>query len=101
MRDTTIPAVACRRSLPASAEESPIDVELPVPVPGPHDLLARVEATALNPVDHNARQNTAPGAEPKVLGWDAAGTLFAVGEEVRPFQVGDDVYYADAIDHPG
>ncbi|MFF0416098.1 zinc-binding alcohol dehydrogenase family protein [Kitasatospora sp. NPDC004745] len=96
-----MPAVAYRRSLPIDHPESLVDVELPVPQPGPRDLLVRVEAVALNPVDHKIRQNVDPGGEPKVLGWDAAGTVVAVGSEVELFRVGDEVYYAGALDRPG
>jgi zinc-binding alcohol dehydrogenase family protein len=78
-----------------------VDVELPVPQPGPRDLLVRVEAIALNPVDYKIRQNVDPGGTPKVLGWDAAGTVVAVGDEVGLFEVGDEVYYAGAADRPG
>ncbi|MEU6744823.1 zinc-binding alcohol dehydrogenase family protein [Spirillospora sp. NPDC046719] len=98
---TTMPAVAYRKSLPLEDDESLLDVELPVPQPGPHDLLVRVEAVAVNPVDHKVRRNTDPGGEPKVLGWDAAGTVVAVGDRVGLFEVGDEVYYAGAIDRPG
>lgn len=97
----TMPAVACRESLPVSDDRSLVDVTLPVPRPGPRDLLVRVEAVAVNPVDFKMRQSTDPGGEPKVLGWDAAGTVVAVGEQVELFAVGDDVYYAGAIDRPG
>ncbi|WP_432124684.1 zinc-binding alcohol dehydrogenase family protein [Streptomyces sp. C10-9-1] len=97
----TMPAVAYRRSLPVDHPESLVDVELPVPEPGPRDLLVRVEAIAVNPVDHKVRQNVDPGGEAKVLGWDAAGTVVAVGSEVRLFAVGDEVFYAGALDRPG
>ncbi|QGV82399.1 zinc-binding alcohol dehydrogenase family protein [Streptomyces ficellus] len=96
-----MPAVACRRSLPVEDPESLVDVELPLPEPGPRDLLVRVEAIAVNPVDYKVRRNSDPGGEPKVLGWDAAGTVVAVGEEVERFAVGDEVFYAGAIDRPG
>ncbi|MGC0379744.1 zinc-binding alcohol dehydrogenase family protein [Streptomyces sp. SAI-229] len=101
LHDTTMPAVAYRKSLPVEDPESLVDVDLPVPQPGPRDLLVKVEAIAVNPVDYKVRQNNDPGGEPKVLGWDAAGTVVAVGDEVELFQVGDDVYYAGAIDRPG
>ncbi|MFB7665399.1 zinc-binding alcohol dehydrogenase family protein [Kitasatospora sp. NPDC056138] len=94
-------AVAYRRSLPIDDAESLLDVELPVPEPGPRDLLVRVEAVAVNPVDHKVRQNADPAGELKVLGWDAAGTVVAVGAEVELFEVGDEVYYAGALDRPG
>ncbi|MCO5995617.1 zinc-binding alcohol dehydrogenase family protein [Actinoallomurus rhizosphaericola] len=100
-QDTTMPAVAYRKNLPIEDDASLLDVELPVPRPGPRDLLVRVEAVAVNPVDYKVRQNTDPGGEPKVLGWDAAGTVVAVGDEVQLFAVGDEVYYAGAIDRPG
>ncbi|WP_436842782.1 zinc-binding alcohol dehydrogenase family protein [Streptomyces flaveolus] len=98
---TTMRAVAYRKNLPVSSAESLLDVELPVPEPGPRDLLVRVEAVAVNPVDHKVRQNSDPGGENKVLGWDAAGTVVAVGGEVEWFKPGDEVYYAGAIDRPG
>jgi zinc-binding alcohol dehydrogenase family protein len=101
IRTTTMPAVAYRKSLPVQDEESLVDIELPVPVPGPRDLLVQVEAVAVNPVDYKVRQGNDPGGEPKVLGWDAAGTVVAVGDEVELFAVGDEVFYAGALDRPG
>lgn len=98
---TTMPAVAYRKNLPVDDEESLVDIELPVPRPGPRDLLVRVEAVAVNPVDHKIRSSADPGGGPRVLGWDAAGTVVAVGEDVRLFSVGDDVFYAGALDRPG
>ncbi|MEU6389519.1 zinc-binding alcohol dehydrogenase family protein [Streptomyces sp. NPDC046939] len=97
----TMPAVAYRKSLPVDDAESLVDVTLPVPQPGRRDLLVQVEAVAVNPVDYKVRQNNDPGGEPKVLGWDAAGTVVAVGDEVTSFQVGDEVFYAGALDRPG
>ncbi|MET8558268.1 zinc-binding alcohol dehydrogenase family protein [Streptomyces sp. NPDC004959] len=97
----TMPAVAYRESLPAHDKDSLVDVTLPVPRPGPRDLLVRVEGIAVNPVDYKIRQSNDPGGEPKVLGWDAAGTVVAVGDEVEAFEVGDEVFYAGAIDRPG
>ncbi|MEU9350786.1 zinc-binding alcohol dehydrogenase family protein [Streptomyces griseoloalbus] len=100
-QNSTMPAVAYRKSLPVEDAESLLDVELPVPAPGPRDILVQVEAVAVNPVDYKVRQNNDPGGEPRVLGWDAAGTVVAVGDEAELFQVGDEVYYAGAIDRPG
>ncbi|MGY5119105.1 zinc-binding alcohol dehydrogenase family protein [Streptomyces sp. 900105755] len=97
----TMPAVAYRTSLPVEDAESLVDVTLPTPEPGPRDVLVRVEAIAVNPVDYKIRQNADPGGEPKVLGWDAAGTVVAVGGDVELFSVGDEVYYAGAVDRPG
>lgn len=78
------------------------DVELPEPTPRPRDLLVEVEAISVNPVDTKVRASSAPaGPEPKILGWDAAGIVRAVGDEVTRFAVGDPVYYAGAVDRPG
>ncbi|MBP0452214.1 zinc-binding alcohol dehydrogenase family protein [Kitasatospora sp. RG8] len=96
-----MPAVGYLANLPIEEPGSLIDLELPVPQPGPRDLLVQVEAIAVNPVDYKIRQNADPGAGPRVLGWDAAGTVVAVGEEVALFEVGDEVYYAGALDRPG
>ncbi len=71
-----------------------VDTELPVPVPGPHDLLVRIEAVAVNPIDTKLRAAVAAGDPPRQLGWDAAGVVAAVGERVGRFRVGDAVMFA-------
>ncbi|MGW4464301.1 zinc-binding alcohol dehydrogenase family protein [Micromonospora sp. NPDC004704] len=97
-----MPSVGYRRNLPVSDPESLVDVELPVPVPGPHDLLVRVEAVSVNPADAKVRANVGPvDGEVKVLGYDAAGVVVAVGSGVTRFAVGDEVYYAGSIGRPG
>ncbi|HEY9103114.1 zinc-binding alcohol dehydrogenase family protein [Chitinimonas sp.] len=84
------------------AAESLLDIELPEPVPGPHDLLVKVEAISINPVDYKIRGGmTPPAGQAKVLGWDAAGVVKAVGSAVTSYKVGDAVYYAGALDRPG
>jgi NADPH2:quinone reductase len=97
----TMRAVAYRKSLPISDPASLEDVELPVPTPGPRDLLVRVEAVSVNPVDMKVRKGNDPGGQPKVLGYDAAGVVTAVGSSVTLFEVGDEVYYAGSILRPG
>ena len=78
------------------------DLELPDPVAGPRDLLVRVAAVSVNPVDTKVRRNAAPEAgQAKVLGWDAVGRVEAVGSQVTGFLVGDRVYYAGSIIRPG
>ncbi|NYZ63617.1 zinc-binding alcohol dehydrogenase family protein [Luteimonas deserti] len=95
-------AVALTRYLPIDDPESLLDVELPLPEPGPSDLRVRVEAVSVNPVDTKVR---APKAQvestPRILGYDAAGVIDAVGAEVTGFSVGDAVYYAGDITRPG
>jgi zinc-binding alcohol dehydrogenase family protein len=97
----TMHAVAYRASLPVDSPDSLIDVELPVPEPGPHDLLVRVNAVSVNPVDVKVRARNDPAGATKVLGYDAAGVIEAVGADVTLFAPGDAVYYAGSIDRPG
>lgn len=95
-------AVALTRYLPIDDPQSLQDVELALPEPSPHDLRVRVEAISVNPVDTKVRApkpQTEP--QPKVLGYDAAGVVDAVGSEVTGFAVGDAVYYAGDITRPG
>jgi NADPH:quinone reductase-like Zn-dependent oxidoreductase len=74
------------------------DIELPKPSPGPRDLLVKVEAVSVNPVDYKQRKQASSS---KVLGWDAAGTVQAVGSETKLFKPGDAVYYAGDVTRPG
>jgi len=71
------------------------------PLPGPRDLRVRVEAVAVNPVDLKVRRSLPAQGPPRVLGWDGAGVVEAVGEAVERFRVGDAVMFAGAIDRPG
>lgn len=77
-----------------------LDVELPEPVPGPMDLLVRVEAVSVNPVDTKIRLGVQP-SQPRVLGWDAVGTVVAVGDSVTRFHPDQRVWYAGALERPG
>ena len=95
-------AVGYQQSLPIDQDASLVDVDLPRPDPGPQDLLVEIKAVSLNPVDTKVRMRAQP--EPggvKVLGFDAAGIVRAVGGEVSRFKPGDEVYYAGAITRPG
>ncbi|HEY2279271.1 MAG TPA: zinc-binding alcohol dehydrogenase family protein [Streptosporangiaceae bacterium] len=94
-------AVGYRTPLPISDPASLEDLEIPVPEPGPRDLLVRVEAVSVNPVDVKTRASADPGGEPKILGYDAAGVVVATGPDVTLFSPGDEVYYAGSIDRPG
>jgi zinc-binding alcohol dehydrogenase family protein len=94
-------AVGYRTALPIDDDQSLLDVELPIPAPGPRDLLVKVEAISVNPVDYKVRRSADPGGQVRVLGWDAAGTVVAIGTEVELFGVGDEVYYAGALERPG
>ena len=75
------------------------DLELPKPAPAGCDLLVKVEAMSVNPVDYKQRKMKTSGSH--VLGWDAAGTVAAVGSETKIFREGDQVYYAGDVTRPG
>ena len=75
------------------------DIELPTPSPTGRDLLVKVEAVSVNPVD--TKQRKAGSATPRVLGWDAAGTVAGVGPQVTLFKPGDAVFYAGDVTRPG
>ena len=95
-------AVGYYHSLPIQDPQALQDIELPEPVAGPRDLLVEVKAISVNPVDTKVRQNAQPDAgTAKVLGWDVAGVVKAVGSDVSLFQVGDKVFYAGSITRPG
>jgi zinc-binding alcohol dehydrogenase family protein len=95
-------AIGYYQPLPIDNPESLQDIELPAPVAAARDLLVRVKAVSVNPVDTKVRKNAAPEAgQAKVLGWDAVGTVEAVGAGVKNFKVGDRVYYAGSIIRPG
>ncbi|MDM5181260.1 zinc-binding alcohol dehydrogenase family protein [Massilia sp. DJPM01] len=77
------------------------DVELPVPQPQGRDLVVKVEAISVNPVDFKQRKAAAHDGEPRLVGWDVAGTVSAVGPQATLFKVGDAVYYAGSVVRPG
>lgn len=95
-------AMGYYRNLPISDPESLVDLELPDPQPGPHDLLVEVHAVSVNPVDVKVRAGKAPEpGQPKVLGWDASGVVRAVGSDVTLFKPGERVWYAGSLLRPG
>lgn len=94
-------AVAYRNPLPVSDESSLIDLELPRPEPQGRDLLVEIRAVSVNPVDVKVRSKVQPEGGPRVLGFDAAGIVTAVGPQVTLFRPGDEVFYAGSIARPG
>lgn len=95
-------AIGFNQALPVSDPKSLQDLDLPDPQYGEQDLLVEVQAIAVNPVDTKVRRSAQP--EPgswRILGWDAVGRVRALGAGVTGFKVGDQVFYAGAIDRPG
>ena len=100
-------AVGYRAHLPVADAQSLLDLDLPVPEPGPRDLRVAVRAVSVNPVDTKLRLGAlrlgGPSADGQahVLGFDAAGVVEAVGAEASLFRPGDEVFYAGSIARPG
>jgi zinc-binding alcohol dehydrogenase family protein len=95
---TGMKAVGYRKSLPVDAADSLIDFATAKPEPKGRDLLVAVKAISVNPVDYKVRKRAAPPeGETKILGYDAAGIVDAVGPDVTLFKPGDEVFYAGSI----
>jgi len=95
-----VKAVVWREPLPAADPRALVDAEIPSPAaPGGHDLLVRVEAVSVNPIDTKMRVQAHAGE--RILGWDAAGVVEAIGDAVTLFRPGDEVYYAGSIARSG
>jgi len=92
-------AIQFQPGLPIDNPNVARDIDLPRPEPIGRDILVEVEAIGLNPVDAKVRPG--PEAEPKVLGYDASGTVIAVGDQTQILKIGDKVYYAGDITRPG
>lgn len=96
-------AVGYHKSLPVTEPDSLIDITAAKPKPAGRDLCAAVKAVSVNPIDTKMRMRAQakPGEPPKMLGYDAAGVVEAVGPEVTLFKPGDEVFYAGSIVRPG
>jgi zinc-binding alcohol dehydrogenase family protein len=77
------------------------DIELPMPGAAARDIVVKVEAISVNPIDYKMRGVAPDGDGPRVLGWDVAGVVTAVGPEASLFQVGDQVFYAGSLTRQG
>ena len=95
-------AVGYRKSLPIDAADALIDFEAAKPEPRGRDIRVAVKAISANPVDYKVRKRAAPPeGETKILGFDAAGIVDAVGPDVTLFKTGDEVFYAGSIQRQG
>lgn len=78
------------------------EYELEKPKINSQEVLVRVKAVSVNPVDYKVRMmRNAESNKPVILGWDGAGIIEEVGQNVQEFKVGDEVYYAGELDKPG
>ncbi|ASJ74003.1 zinc-binding alcohol dehydrogenase family protein [Granulosicoccus antarcticus] len=94
-------AIAHTQACPITADNALIELTIDKPQPAAHDLLVRVHGISLNPVDVKVRENMAPEGAHRILGYDAAGIVEAVGSEVTHFKPGDEVFYAGEFMRPG
>lgn len=97
-------AVAYQTPGPIDRDDSLVDLTLDTPTAAGRDLLVKIHAVSVNPVDTKLRKAVAPapgGPEWKVLGFDASGVVEAVGPDVQDFKPGDAVFYAGSITRPG
>jgi len=95
-------AIGYTQSLAIENPNALVDIELSTPEVSGHDLLVKVKAIAVNPVDFKIRQNVPGSSEaPKVLGWDAVGEVVATGNDVTLFTPGDVVFYAGDLNRQG
>src|ERR1039457_1581321 len=91
-------AVGYKKSLPVDAVDALIDFEAAKPEPRGRDIRVAVKAISANPVDYKVRMRAAPPeGQTKILGYDAAGVVDAVGPDVTLFKAGVEVFYAGSI----
>jgi zinc-binding alcohol dehydrogenase family protein len=95
-------AIGYIESLPLTDASSLMDIDIPQPQVSGRDLLVKISAIAVNPVDFKIRQNVSGTDEAhKVLGWDAVGEVVASGGDVALFEPGDMVFYAGDLNRSG
>ncbi len=97
-------AIGFRQSLPITEKDSFIEFETEKPNPEGYDLLVKISAISVNPVDFKIRERAAKDNildTPKIIGWDAVGIVEAVGDKTSRFKVGEEVYYAGDITRSG
>ena len=78
-----------------------VDIEKAMPSLKDRDLLVRIKAISVNPVDTKVRRNPVAVGNMRILGWDAVGEVIEVGSGVQHFKVGDQVWYAGDLTRDG
>lgn len=97
----TMSAVGLFESLSSDQPDFLVDVDVQRPTPGARDLLVEISAVSINPVDTKVRMRAGKQDTPKILGFDAAGTVVEVGAGVTLFSPGDKVFYAGSNQRQG
>lgn len=95
-------AIGFSEHLDIKDPKSLFEFETPTPTPKGHDLLVKVNAVSVNPVDVGVRRSGhGKLSKPKIIGWDACGIVEKVGSKVSLFSPGDRVYYAGSFKRSG
>lgn len=96
-------AIGSRKYLPVSNPDSLIAFETATPVPGAADLVVEIKAVSVNPVDTKIRKSLGDNDlnPPRILGFDAAGVVVAIGHEATGFSVDDEVFYSGDVNRQG
>ncbi len=81
-------------------KNSLVDIEKAKPTLKERDVLVKVQAISVNPVDTKVRKNSSE-ANNRILGWDAVGEIIEIGSKVTSFKVGDSVWYAGDLTRDG
>lgn len=96
-------AIGAPQSLPVSDPQFLVEFDAEIPHPRPHDLIVQVKAVSVNPVDTKVRKSLGETAQtpPRILGFDAAGIVTAIGESVSGLFPGDEVFYSGDVTRSG
>jgi zinc-binding alcohol dehydrogenase family protein len=95
-------AIGYPKCLPIDQADALIDLEIPPPAaPTGRDILVEIQAVSVNPVDTKVRRRDDPGATPRILGFDGAGVVRAIGPDCTLFRPGDEVFYAGVVNRSG
>jgi NADPH:quinone reductase len=96
-------AIGARQYFPADETDCLVEFEAELPISGKQDLLVKVRAVSVNPVDTKVRKLLGETLQnpPRVLGFDAAGVVEGVGSEVTGFSIGDEVFYSGDVTRAG
>ena len=99
--DPLMQAVGFFEGLPIDDPKSFIDQKKEIPIPEARDILVKVKAVSVNPVDTKLRQTAPKGDTLKVLGFDGVGEVVKIGEKVSKFKIGDRIFYAGTTTRSG
>lgn len=94
-------AIGLYKAAPVETDGLFREIDMETPKVEGRDILVRVKGVAVNPVDFKVRRGKADDGNFKILGWDAAGVVEAVGEDVTLFRPGDAVWYAGDVTRSG